>query len=394
MLPIVFLFQLVLEATQLVTPVPKFEPQTIDGNISIGYGLALGDVDGDGKPDILLADKKQFVWYRNGDWKRFVMIENLTEQDNVCIAARDLDGDGKVEVAVGAQWNPGETSDTTKSGSVHYLIRPKDPTHLWEAVKLHHEPTVHRMQWVKSADGSFYLVVVPLHGRGNKNGVGEGVKVIAYRFPKNPRNTWFTGTIINNMHMTHNIAIVEELASKRTDLYIAGKEGVRLIEGLSGKSDAGIAHKITGADSAAGEVRIGKLGKEKFLATIEPMHGVAVVVYINGENKKRQVLDDELKEGHALAVADLLGIGRDQVVAGWRISNTQNKVGIKLYVPRNKSGSEWDSYWIDENGIATEDLQVLDLNGDGKPDIVASGRASKNLKIYWNKTEPPPAIKH
>ena len=394
MLPIVFLFQLVLEATQLVTPVPKFEPQTIDGNISIGYGLALGDVDGDGKPDILLADKKQFVWYRNGDWKRFVMIENLTEQDNVCIAARDLDGDGKVEVAVGAQWNPGETSDTTKSGSVHYLIRPKDPTHLWEAVKLHHEPTVHRMQWVKSADGSFYLVVVPLHGRGNKNGVGEGVKVIAYRFPKNPRNTWSTGTIINNMHMTHNIAIVEELASKRTDLYIAGKEGVRLIEGLSGKSDAGIAHKITGADSAAGEVRIGKLGKEKFLATIEPMHGVAVVVYINGENKKRQVLDDELKEGHALAVADLLGIGRDQVVAGWRISNTQNKVGIKLYVPRNKSGSEWDSHWIDENGIATEDLQVLDLNGDGKPDIVASGRATKNLKIYWNKTEPPPAIKH
>nr|MBA4140674.1 hypothetical protein [Segetibacter sp.] len=99
------------------------------------------------------------------------------------------------------------------------------------------------------------------------------------------------------------------------------------------------------------------------------------------------VLDDELKEGHALAVADLLGIGSDQVVAGWRIANAQNKVGIKLYVPRNKSGSEWDSHWIDENGIATEDLQVLDLNGDNKPDIVASGRATKNLKIYWNKTK-------
>src|SRR5690606_1673776 len=128
--------------------VPRFEEQVIDNNVSIGYGLAIGDVDGDWKPDILLADKKQFVWYRNGDWKRFVMVDNLTESDNVCIAARDIDGDGKVEVAVGAQWNPGETSDTLKSGAVHYLIRPKDPTQAWQPVKLHHEPVTHRMRWV------------------------------------------------------------------------------------------------------------------------------------------------------------------------------------------------------------------------------------------------------
>ena len=44
-------------------------------------------------------------------------------------------------------------------------------------------------------------------------------------------------------------------------------------------------------------------------------------------------------------------------------------------------------YWIDDNGMATEDLQVLDMNADGKPDIVASGRATKNLKIYWNRSE-------
>ena len=128
---------------------PSFEAQTLDDNIQIGYGLAIGDVDGDGKDDILMADKKAFVWYRNPDWKRFVLAENLTEKDNVCIAAKDIDGDGKVEVAVGGQWNPGETNDFNRSGSVHYLIRPDDPTQPWEAVALPHVPTIHRMQWVK-----------------------------------------------------------------------------------------------------------------------------------------------------------------------------------------------------------------------------------------------------
>ncbi len=70
--------------------VPEWTAQTLDTNVSIGYGLALEDVDGDGRRDILLVDKRQFVWYRNPDWKRIIIAENLTPRDNVCIAARDL----------------------------------------------------------------------------------------------------------------------------------------------------------------------------------------------------------------------------------------------------------------------------------------------------------------
>ena len=385
---IFLLMDLAIASFMAAAPVPRFEAQTIDANIAIGYGLALGDVDGDGKTDILLADKKQFVWYRNGDWKRFVLAENLTEYDNVCIAAQDLDGDGKVEVAVGAQWNPGETTDAVKSGAVFYLARPKDPTQRWEAVQLPHEPTVHRMRWVKSATGTAYLVVVPLHGRGNKNGEGAGVKILAYQLPKNPRAAWPTITVDDAMHLTHNLAIVENKIVKQTDMYIAGKEGVRLVSGFGTKKTAAQAAKIPGVEKATGEVRFGNLdSKQTFLATIEPMHGTTVAVYIPAATTNRTVLDEGLKEGHALATADFLGLGRDQVVAGWRNPNAENKVGIKLYVPTDKTGTQWQSHWIDDNGMATEDLQVGDLNGDGKPDVIAAGRASKNLKIYWNKSQ-------
>ncbi len=370
------------------SPQPKFEAQTIDDKIAIGYGIALGDVDGDGKPDILLADKKQFVWYRNGDWKKFVMIENLTEHDNVCIAARDITGDGKVEVAVGAQWNPGETSNDAQSGSVHYLIRPDDPKQLWKAVKLHHEPTVHRMRWIKSALGNYYLLVVPLHGRGNKNGEGEGVQVIAYQFPENVYGKWQTYLLEKTMHLTHNFDISESADGAENGFYLAGKEGVRFIGESSDDSSEGRGKMLAGMNYSAGEVRVGKLEQGKiFVVTIEPMHGNELVMYPRDNISKRIVIDSTLKEGHALAAADFLGAGTEQVVAGWRVPNKDGKTGIKLYVKKDTHGTQWDSQWIDENGMACEDIQVMDLNRDGKPDIVASGRSTKNLKIYWNRSE-------
>ncbi len=369
------------------TAQPPFKAQTIDSTIAIGYGIALGDVDGDGKPDILLADKKQFVWYRNGDWKKFVMIENLTEHDNVCIAARDIDGDGKVEVAVGAQWNPSETANAEQSGSVHYLIRPGDPTGLWKAVKLHHEPTVHRMKWLKSADGKFYLVVVPLHGRGNVNGEGEGAKVIAYEYPKNVNGQWPSYTLVNDMHLTHNFHLAESTDKNSNGFFLAGKEGVRFIyENFKGAEEK--SGQLAGLSYGAGEVRIGKAASnKKFIATIEPMHGDKVVVYPQDDATKRIVIDNDLKEGHALAAADFLDTGSDQVVAGWRALNKDSTAGIKLYTKKDASGTQWESQWIDKNGMACEDIQVMDLNNDKKPDIVASGRSTHNLKIYWNTSK-------
>jgi hypothetical protein len=355
----------------------KFDSQIIDASVEIGYGLAIGDVDGDSKADILLADKKQFVWYRNGDWKRFVMVDNLTAADNVCIAARDIDGDGKVEVAVGAQWNPGETSDTAKSGSVHYLIRPSDPTKQWTPVKLYHEPTIHRMRWVKAGDNNFDLIVLPLHGKGNKNGEGVPVNVLAFDVPKDPRTTWKHTVIDQSMHLTHNLDAIANGSAE--SIYIGGKEGVRMLVYQKEKWMPIPGAEVRTKGDAFGEIRV---GNSKDVAGIQPMHGNQLVIY-SGEDAKRNVLTTELSQGHALAFDQLLSSG-EQIVAGWREPNEEKKTGIKIFVfePREK---KWTDYWVDDNGIACEDLQVADLNGDGKKDIIAAGRSSHNLKVYWNK---------
>ena len=377
-----FLLLLVFQWFYSAPDEPKFQAQEIDKNVAIGYGLAIGDVDGDQKPDILLADKKQFVWYRNGDWKRFVMVDNLTASDNVCIAARDIDGDGKVEVAVGAQWNPGETSDTLKSGSVHFLIRPSDPTKLWTPVELHHEPTIHRMRWVKVASRSFQLIVLPLHGRGNKDGNGKGVKVFAYEMPKDPRSRWKLHLVDSTMHLTHNMDLVPD--RDRELLYVGGKEGVKIVGFNGTKWVSQVQQEWFTKGSSFGEVRVGggRLGRG-LLAGIQPMHGNMLTVY--NDKAEQTVLTSGLNQGHALAIGPFLGTNATQVIAGWREPDKEGKVGIKIFIATDSEYKKWEGHWIDDNGMACEDLQLADLDGDGRKDIIASGRSTRNLKIYWNK---------
>jgi len=412
---------------------PKFRAQTIDSQVIIGYGTAIGDVDGDGKPDILLADKKQFVWYQNPTWKRHVIAENLTERDNVCIAARDIDGDGKVEIAVGGQWNPG---DTINSGSVHYLVAPEDRTQKWTPIELEHEPVVHRMRWVKIGEKQFVLVVAPLHGRGNKGGAGDGVKLLAYHKPADPTQPWKTEVLDDKFHITHNFDVVKWNEKDKSESVLhLGKEGAKWIQYKDDSWKSAILHGINGG----GEIRLGRFGNEpivatvprqnqnnsqqrlgdeaqtvsaqsNFIATIEPFHGTNLVVYsqhfdspkdafqlrggLKWSFKPLAVLDKNFNQGHAIAVADLLGNGSQQIVAGWRNPNDEGKFGIKLYYqpetekpwdPKAWSTRPWKSTFIDENEMACEDLRIGDLNGDGRPDIVASGRSTHNLKVYWNE---------
>jgi hypothetical protein len=374
--------------------------------VQIGYGLAIADVDGDGRSDILLADKKQFVWYRNpggevlsASWPKFVLAENLTAKDDVCIAAKDIDGDGKCEIAVGAEWNPG---DTENSGAVFYLIPPPDRTKPWQAVKLHAEPTTHRMRWVMLAEKQWALVVVPLHGRGNKNGEGAPVKVLAYHPPaqlNDAHGEWKTELVDDSMHMTHNFDVVPQTKSNVSApiMLLCGRENVISLRRLDAGTWKRVIVDLTGATgpkfAGAGEVRAMSLrGSAKgTFAAVEPMHGNALVFSRVDPSSVpphvvRTLLTDKLVEGHALACADVLGIGSDQIIVGWRGNPARPdvKVGIALWTPIDAEAGKWRESVIDDNMMACEDLQLADLNGDGKLDIVASGRATKNLKIYLN----------
>lgn len=372
---------------------PVFEAQTVDDRISIGYGLAIADMDGDGRNDIVLADAREIVWYRNPGWSKHVIARNLTKRDNVCVAARDIDGDGKAEVAVGAQWNPGETSNDAESGAVFWLQRPPADTAadgLWTPVALPHEPTVHRMHWVRTAAGRYALVVLPLHGRGNSGGSGEAVRMTIAFPPENPVDAaaWTIRRMDTAMHITHNFDVRD--AGDAEEFVVGGKEGLVRVIPRDDWAMTRLEIRESGGPPfpGAGEIRYFPAAADAVpdLCTIEPFHGSDLVHYaidrVSG-TAVRKVIDRSFRQGHAIACADMTGSGSPQIVAGWREPNADGEFGIRLY---RREGDDWKHTWIaGGNSMACEDLKVADLNGDGKPDVIAAGRSTHNVVIYWNR---------
>ena len=119
---------------------------------------------------------------------------------------------------------------------------------------------------------------------------------------------------------------------------------------------------------------------------MESFHGNNLVLYKEKADKSygRQIIFSKMSGGHAVATGDFLNSGYDQIIFGWRNKLRNATYGIQIATLEASTG-QWKFQWIDEGGLAAEDIKVADLDNDGDLDFVASGRSSNNLRIYWNE---------
>jgi hypothetical protein len=123
----------------------RFRTQEIDTTLRVGYAVIPADINGDGKPDLVVVDTHRVVWYENPTWQRRTIIQGQTQPDNVSIAAADLDGDGRVDFALGAGWRP---MDTKTPGTLQWLKRGSTLDEPWAIHAIPcDEPTVHRVRF-------------------------------------------------------------------------------------------------------------------------------------------------------------------------------------------------------------------------------------------------------
>ncbi|MCC7237160.1 MAG: VCBS repeat-containing protein [Bryobacterales bacterium] len=366
----------------------KFRPQEIQADFGVVYAVATADVNRDGKPDVIAINGTTLAWWENPAWTRHVILEGVTKKDNVCFSPHDIDRDGKLDFALGADWQP---TNTQGGGSLQWV------SHGGKVTPLGEEPTLHRIRWGDvDGDGKEELAVVPLHGRGTKapDWEGDGARILVLTPPEDLSQPWSQELVDDTLHIVHNFIVTDG------EIWVAAKEGVFAFKRYQANSWS----KRQLGEGAPGEIKLGRVNRVRRLATIEPWHGSKVVIYtepvapydpqvrtltrptpIPGQMWRREVIETNLVQGHALGWGDFDGDGSDELAAGWRNNGREKEYGI-VYYKRTPEG-KWARHEVD-NGVAVEDLAVADLNGDGKPEIIAGGRATSNIRIYWNETQP------
>ncbi|HEV3078506.1 MAG TPA: VCBS repeat-containing protein [Gemmataceae bacterium] len=381
---------------------PHFRVQEIETGLAVGYCVLLVDINGDGKKDIVVADSRRVVWYENPTWKRHTIIEGQTKPDNVSIAAYDIDSDGQLDLALAADWKPSNTKD---GGTLQWLKRGKTLDEPWSLHPIGNEPTVHRIRFADiKGEGKVRLLVGPLMGRDSsaKNNWMDGrpVRLLAYKIPQDPvHDRWEPEVVNEELHVLHNFWPIASAGGKGLDILCASYEGVNLLShDVSGKWNrrhVGEGNQINPpSNRGSSEVKQGKLKNgQTFIATIEPWHGHQVVVYTSHVDPgkglwDRHVLDEQLRWGHAVCCADLDGDGNDEVIIGVRDNLTDKpdqRRGVRIYKAVDELGTKWTRQIVEDGGVAVEDLSVADLDGDGRLDLVAVGRQTHNIRIYWNE---------
>ena len=342
----------------------------------MGYQLVLADLNRDKRLDVIVVDERaqDLAWYENPTWARHVLATAVPRVIN--LDTHDLDGDGIPEIALAHRF---ETDPARSVGQVLLLTHGDDPTQSWTSRPIDAVPTAHRVRWMRVEAGKApWLIVAPFAGAGVVAPKYEGrTPIYAYR-----PGTWVRQTDLVDAHRhraRHPAGGVGAGPMATADGEFrwpaaAGTEGRRV--------DARADHfRQRRALSAVRQQRgQGRHARSTTLPRDDrtvPWHNV--VVYLDRPSGwDSLVIERGMTNGHALAVADLDGDGRDEIIGGFRGKDFR----ITIYRADDATGTRWTPTVLDQGHVAGADCKVADLTGDGRLDIVCSGASTGNVMLF------------
>lgn len=369
-----------------------------------------GDMDNDGDVDIVVGGGRGLFIYKNngsaGGWQRYGNLDSTNEMGSNGAVLYDVDKDGNLDVVTAQYYsnlgwweNPGGALsndawtfhvfrsesyylhdiivvDLDKDGKVEEFVtvlnkdywsadsklmwfRPgANPTELWES---HVIETGRR----ETAHGHSGLDVGDIDKDGHLDvGFSNGW----YEAPDNPTSSPWIWRQVSDVYGISNTLLEDMNGDNRLDLVMSGGhhgQGVFWYENDgSPKSGAWKRHNITPVS--------GDITQRHVYSASAPDHV---------HHPECLGLEDMDGDGDTDVVTCDLYFGEDPGEPGW------NEEKANVYIFENKGGSlAWTKHNIVPNSYPSHLLQLVDINNDGKLDIIGEGSGNGNVNYFENRS--------
>ena len=371
----------------------KFEAHDIDPKLPGAYAVNIADFNNDGKLDVIANSLgvRELAWYENPTWERHVIVSDTMQIVNQ--APADINGDGIPELAFQSSF----AMQAAKSEGLNWIARSQGPGQPWKAEKVDTFPTSHHIVWADlDGDGKKELINAPLIGPASLAPTYDQDKAPVFWYDQ---GGWKRHTITDSIPgIIHRVRPVKWDSGNREQILVASFEGIVMYR-ATGSGDAmkfekvvlSKGHEEKAPRLGASDVGVGMQDGKRFFASVEPWHGNEVVVYTgSGTNWTRRVIYDKVASGHEIAVIDLNGDGRDDLVANDNARGaTQNNPnaptgGVHVFfAPDDAAKGEW-TYLRLEDKLGMNSCVGVDINKDKRNDLVCGG-ASGVVRWYENK---------
>ena len=358
-----------------------FKMHEIDDNIRSAYGMAVADVTGNGHLDIVVGSTgiSMIALYEGPDFAKRVISE--AHPGTIALAVCDATGNGQNDVIAGSGFG---RRQRMPSEYLHWFQAPERGD-VWTQHFIDWVPYLHRIAMV-NVNGQPLLLVATLQGQGSHlNDFDAPGALWCYRVPRDPvHQTWEKRLLDGHIKLNHGLSVCDVDGDGRPDLLLGARSGLLWFEPPRGDGFADHWQRWTISPRESSETYAADIDGDGVneVLSIEPWHGHELVWYkaagdIRTGAWERHVISDKLNRGHSLWCGDIDDDNAMEVLAGYNGPGT----ALNIYRTENLDANTWRVSQIDDH-IGMGQMAVVDLNGNGKLDIAASGMSTGNVRWY------------
>lgn len=349
-------------------PRRPWAPHVIDAGTG-SHDLAVGDVNGDGRPDVLIRQPLgQTILYLQAGRDSWTRVPMPNAPNGQGLALADVNGDGRVDIVQNGYW----------------LEQPSDPA--GGAWRQHGFAA-----WPNAA--SVAVADINRDGRPDillaASEIGAG-KIAWFEAPSDPIRERWVRHDIGTVEDVHRFHVLDANHDGRPDIVFAEmhQSPTRRV-GIYYNQGDGLSWKLEVlATTGSHNIAIGDVGNAGGIDilganwnTESPDSGALVLWRYAPRRGATLPLDrwtyvrvDATRADTAfgLAFEDLDGDGVRDIVSG-------------RYWYRNPGGDMTGAWIRTEIDPTTDAMLVLDVDGDGRLDVIAQGRLASRVGVFWYK---------